>query len=154
MAELPATLPAELQRQLALVAREARATAVLDDGSRVPRALSSLLQALADHEPAAMGEIAAALDVDPSTTTRQVQQAVRLGLVARVDARHDRRVALLTLTPAGRDTHAALTRRQRRRLQGILRGWSEEDQHELVRLLTRFTSGIDGVRTPPGTTRR
>ncbi|MCH1865279.1 MarR family winged helix-turn-helix transcriptional regulator [Nocardioides sp. CFH 31398] len=136
----------QLERQLALLARALRDPVVLTDGTVVPRSTASLLVALAEREPARVGEVSAALDLDPSTTTRQVQHAIRLGLVARVVAQDDRRVVLLSLTPAGRDLHDTLARRQRQNLHRVLDGWPDQDQHDLVRLMTLLATRVGELR--------
>jgi DNA-binding MarR family transcriptional regulator len=136
----------DLERQLSRIARNLREPMVLADGTVIRRATASLLYYLGEHEPARMGDISTALNVDPSTTTRQVQHAIHDGLLAREGARHDRRVVMLSLTETGRDLYDALTQRQRQGLLHILDGWPDSDQRDLVRLLAAFNDEIDALR--------
>lgn len=136
----------ELERQLSVVACNLREPVVLADGRVVHRSTASLLYVLAEREPVRMGVVAAALNVDPSTTTRQVQYAIRLGLVDRVEDPHDRRANLLSRTPEGRQVCEAMVHQQRQGLLRLLDGWPDRDQRDLVRLISLFNDEIGRLR--------
>ncbi|MCH1867731.1 MarR family winged helix-turn-helix transcriptional regulator [Nocardioides sp. CFH 31398] len=144
----------DLERELSAMARNLREPVTLADGTVVRRTTASLLYFLGEHEPARMGDIAAALNVDPSTTTRQVQHAIRAGLLAREGGHHDRRVVMLSLTSAGRDLYETLIQRQRQGLLHILDGWPDQDQEDLVRLISLFNGEIDALRAATLSARR
>lgn len=84
----------------ALVGITARSLAILD----VEVALSQYrtLVVLASCGPLRTVDLAAALHVHPSTATRTCDRLIRRDLVARQHGSSDRRVALLTLTGAGK----------------------------------------------------
>jgi DNA-binding MarR family transcriptional regulator len=60
------------------------------------------LVVLASRGPQRMVDLAAALDVAPSTAGRMCDRLVRKGLIRRHRARADRRAVLVSLTAAGR----------------------------------------------------
>jgi DNA-binding MarR family transcriptional regulator len=67
----------------------------------LPMAQVELLLALRERQPARIGELATRLKLAPNTISGLVQQLVEAGLVSRGPAPADRRVAAVTLTPAG-----------------------------------------------------
>ena len=67
----------------------------------LPMAQVELLLALRDREPARIGELATRLKLAPNTISGLVQQLVEARLVGRGPDPTDRRVAAVTLTPAG-----------------------------------------------------
>lgn len=67
----------------------------------LPMAQVELLLALRERQPARIGELATRLKLAPNTISGLVQQLVEAGLVGRGPAPADRRVAAVTLTPAG-----------------------------------------------------
>lgn len=142
----------ELERELSVIARILREPVVLADGSVVQRSTASLLYLLAEHEPVRMGVVAAALNVDPSTTTRQVQLAIRLGLLVRVEDPVDRRANLISRTAEGREVYEALVDRQRQGLLRLLDGWPDRDQEDLVRLISLFNTRVGQLRAAAATT--
>lgn len=60
------------------------------------------LVVLASHGPRRTVDLAAALDVAPSTAGRMCDRLVRKGLIWRHRARADRRAVLVSVTAAGR----------------------------------------------------
>jgi DNA-binding MarR family transcriptional regulator len=67
----------------------------------LPMAQVELLLALRDRAPARIGELATRLKLAPNTISGLVQQLVEARLVGRGPDPTDRRVAAVTLTPAG-----------------------------------------------------
>jgi DNA-binding MarR family transcriptional regulator len=67
----------------------------------LPMAQVELLLALREHEPARIGELATRLKLAPNTISGLVQHLVEARLVDRGPDPTDRRVAAVTLTPAG-----------------------------------------------------
>jgi MarR family transcriptional regulator for hemolysin len=76
------------------------------------------LSALHRQPPVMQRQLAQWLDVEGPTLTRQLERLERQGLVARQRVASDRRVTLVELTPAGRETFE--------RLQGLVAGAAEE----------------------------
>ncbi|MCH1865280.1 MarR family winged helix-turn-helix transcriptional regulator [Nocardioides sp. CFH 31398] len=136
----------ELEKQLLRVARNLREPTVLPDGTVVLRVTASLLYLLHASQPIRVGAIASAFGIDPSTSTRQVQHAVKLGLIEGVSDPDDRRARLLAMTPAGRDLRTRVVEQQRQGLIRLLARWAGHDRTELVRLLSQFNIEIDKRR--------
>jgi DNA-binding MarR family transcriptional regulator len=91
-------------------------------------------------------ELAACLQADISTVSRQVTTLVDAGLVERTIDPDDRRATILQLTAAGRDVFTAMKADRDRVLTSVLSDWTEPDVAELVRLLTRFNDDFDEAR--------
>ena len=100
----------------ALVALSARSIATAH-GVTLPQ--FRMLVVLEAH-PTNLSELAAALDVAPSTATRMVDRLVDAGLVQRTIPVADRREVALTLTPSGRRTVRTVTERRRRDLRAVV----------------------------------
>lgn len=88
------------------------------------------------------GEIAEALGLDHSTVVRQVAAVEELGFATREPNPKDRRSVLVSLTPAGAESVAAMREARQKRLGRVLAAWSEEDQHTLAMLLGRFNAAL------------
>ena len=78
------------------------------------------LVVLASRGPRRIAGLAEALDVAPSTAGRMCDRLVRKGLVRRHRARDDRRVVLVSVTPAGRRVVDEATSRRRELIADIL----------------------------------
>ena len=78
------------------------------------------LVVLASRGPRRIADLAEALDVAPSTAGRMGDRLVRKGLVRRHRARGDRRVVLVSVTPAGRQVVDEATGRRRELIADIL----------------------------------
>lgn len=89
------------------------------------------LVVLAGRGPQRSIDLADALGVNPSSATRLLDRLVRTGLVRRTRSRTDRRVVQVTLSGAGRDLVAEVTRRRRAEVERLLAALPAE-QHELV----------------------
>ena len=78
------------------------------------------LVVLASRGPQRMVDLAAALDVAPSTAGRMCDRLVRRGLIRRHRARADRRAVLVSVTAAGRLVVDQATTRRRALIGEIL----------------------------------
>jgi MarR family 2-MHQ and catechol resistance regulon transcriptional repressor len=67
------------------------------------------LDALVDHAPLRLGELADRLYLDKSTTSRVISALVRKGYVRQTSESGDRRAVVLTPTAAGRRLYATIT---------------------------------------------
>jgi len=91
-----------------------------------------------------MSELAAALRVDPSTVTRTLQRMEAAGLARRLPSTSgDRRAVIVTLTPTGRERHAAVAVRRATMLTEIMGRFSDSEGARLVDLLERFIESAD-----------
>lgn len=103
----------------ALVAVAARSLAGLEDEVTLPQ--YRVLVVLATQGTKRSADLAASLEVSPSTASRMIERLVRKRLVRRTRARDDRRTVRLDLTEAGRQVVAEVTQRRRREVEAILR---------------------------------
>ena len=95
----------------ALVAVAARSLAAAGDEVTLPQYRA--LVVLAARGPQGTAELAAALAVNPSTTTRMCDRLVRKRLIRRYRQPGDRRAIRIALTAAGRDLVVEVTRQRR-----------------------------------------
>lgn len=132
-----------------------RAHVVDDLGQRVEMSSVLVVEACARaHDggaEATVGDVAALLDVEPSTASRLVDRAARTGLVGRTESQVDRRRSVLVLTEDGRALRARATAARRGWLAGVVHDWSERDLHALATALGRFAQdvGSAGPLGPP-----
>ncbi|MFF0310623.1 MarR family winged helix-turn-helix transcriptional regulator [Streptosporangium sp. NPDC004379] len=85
-----------------------------------------------------VGAVAEQLDVDPSTASRLVNDAIGAGLVAREESAVDARRARLVLSERGRRVLEVVVRYRRTYLDGLIADWTEADREAFARLLARF----------------
>lgn len=135
-----------IETEVALLMRRADATqrASADAPHRaLDRAAYLVLRRLADDGPQKVGELAAALGVDGSTMTRQVNGLERDGLVHRGRSEADGRAIVVTPTADGLRRMRGV-RDARIELYGrILGDWSEQDRTELARLLGQLNRDME-----------
>jgi DNA-binding MarR family transcriptional regulator len=108
-------------------------------------ALGDALDAIIEHEPIRMGDLAEALRVDASTATRTVARLTAAGLAARVECADDRRVVQVKATPAGRRRQAAMVRSATQALDEIAGVFDEDERAQLAELMERLVSSLDAV---------
>jgi DNA-binding MarR family transcriptional regulator len=84
-------------------------------------------------------DLAAALYLDKSTVSRQIDAAARVGLVERGPHPDDARAVSVRLTPAGRQRVEALRAVRLERWRAALAEWAPGDIAELTRLLGKLT---------------
>jgi DNA-binding MarR family transcriptional regulator len=92
-----------------------------------------------------MGEVAAALDVEPSTASRLVERLVEEGLVARTPCEADRRRVHLQLTGEGENFLARARAARMATYRQILRDWPARDIDRLSELLERLNENIERI---------
>lgn len=114
-----------------------------------------VVQAVAAGPPDQEGEmtvggVAARLDIDPSTASRLVAEALADGYLSRSTSRADARRANLDLTDAGRALAAAARRYQRAVFEHVTRAWPDDERREFARLFVTFADAVaDAVADPP-----
>lgn len=85
-----------------------------------------------------VGAVAEQLDVDPSTASRLVNDAIGAGFVEREESEVDARRARLVLSGRGRRVLEVVVHHRRTYLDGLIADWDEADRETFARLLTRF----------------
>ena len=83
---------------------------------------------LAARGPQRLADLASALGVDRSTATRMCDRLVRKHLVTRRRAREDRRTVRVSLTGAGGELVAEVSRRRRVEIAGIVQRMPAADR--------------------------
>lgn len=105
-----------------------------------------LLRAVERHaSDPSVGDVADTLGIDQSTASRQVEQAVKTGYLARQRSADDARRSQLTLTADGAAVLAEANRSRRKALGQVTADWSDQDLADLVRLLRELRDGFDRV---------
>ena len=97
-----------------------------------------LVVLLAQDGALRISAIAAALSLDKSTVSRQVDAVVRIGLAERVPDPSDARARLVVLTEDGGRQLTDQLAGQRRRWNEVFQTWPPEDIADLTRLLHRL----------------
>jgi DNA-binding Lrp family transcriptional regulator len=90
-------------------------------------------------------DLAAALDVAPSTAGRMCDRLVRKGLIRRHRARADRRAVLVSVTGAGRQVVDGATARRRAIIAGILAELPATRQRAVADAMTEFAAAAGEV---------
>ncbi|MCU1620729.1 MAG: MarR family transcriptional regulator [Modestobacter sp.] len=97
-----------------------------------------VLALLVRDGPQRLSALGTVLELDKSTVSRQVDAAVRLGLVERVPDPTDARARLIGLTAEGRTRMGSLHTQQIDRWRGSLATWDVADLEQLTGLLRRL----------------
>ena len=89
-----------------------------------------------------MKELADQLGLTPPSVTALTRRLAQAGLVRRIAHAEDSRVALLSLTPAGRALHEQLSQEHVERMARLLQGLSEQEQQQFLDLLDRAVRAL------------
>jgi DNA-binding MarR family transcriptional regulator len=127
----------------ALVAVAARSLATVAED--VTLAQYRALIELASRGPQRLADLADALSVDRSTATRMCDRLVRKRLVTRRRGSHDRRVVRVSLTEAGMELVAEVSRRRRAEIQRIVRRIPASSRPLVVTALQAFAHAAGEV---------
>ncbi|MFG3554932.1 MarR family winged helix-turn-helix transcriptional regulator [Micromonospora sp. NPDC047557] len=106
------------------------------------RAAYVILRHLADAGPQNVSALAARLNLDGSTVTRQVSALQRDGLITRTPDPSDGRGTVISPTPAGLQRMAAVQAARTRLYGDMLADWSAEDRAALATLLGRLNQAL------------
>lgn len=98
----------------------------------------TILVLLRQCPPLPQSELAQQLHADKGAVSRSVTQLEDLGLVTRTPAPDDRRVALVALTEAARQSLVGITERQRGLLHDRVSAWRVAEVRQLGDLLARL----------------
>jgi DNA-binding MarR family transcriptional regulator len=103
------------------------------------------LVVLASRGPQSMAELAEAVDVTPPTATRMCDRLIKKGLIVRRHDRGDRRLVRLTLAKSGHELVAAVTKKRRGEIAGLLDAIPPGRREALVDALQRLTAAAGEV---------
>jgi DNA-binding MarR family transcriptional regulator len=134
---------AVLAASRALVAVAARSLATVADD--VTLAQYRVLIELASRGPLRLADLAGALGVDRSTATRMCDRLVRKRLVSRRRVSEDRRGVRVSLSAAGADLVAEVSRRRRVEIATIVGRIPTADQPAVVAALRAFADAAGEV---------
>ena len=132
----------ELQRTV----RRSKAR-LLAAGDDVDSATQLLLHTVAVEGPMRASALAASVQADLSTVSRQVAALVGRGLLERQADQVDGRASLLAVTGAGRAAIAEHERGRQAFFDEVLTGWGAPEMRQFARQLERFTTAYDHVHT-------
>ncbi|MBH1938027.1 winged helix-turn-helix transcriptional regulator [Streptomyces sp. AV19] len=94
----------------------------------LPMAQVELLQVLAEHSPARVGDLATRQRLAFSTVSGLIGQMINAGLVARATDPHDRRASAVTLTDTGRRQLTAWSDAHEQRLSDALAALPDDER--------------------------
>ena len=133
----------DLQRTV----RRSKARLLAAAGNDVESATHVLLHIVESEGPMRASALAASVQADLSTVSRQVAALVGRGLLERRADQLDGRASLLAVTGAGR---AAIARHEQGRQEffdDVLTGWSTEELRQFAQQMERFTAAYDRIHT-------
>ena len=104
-----------------------------------------MLVVLASRGPQRMVDLAAALDVAPSTAGRMIDRLVRKQLARRHRARADRRSVVVSVTAAGRQVVDEATARRRVLIEDILAKLPADQQQAIASAFQAFAAAAGEV---------
>jgi DNA-binding MarR family transcriptional regulator len=107
------------------------------------RAAYVILRFLQEAGPQNVSAVAAALNLDGSTVTRQIGALHRDGLVVRHPDPQDGRGSVVAASEQGLARVDAVSRARRDIYDQVLRGWSTEERVQLAGMLERLTHDMD-----------
>ncbi|WP_240190535.1 MarR family winged helix-turn-helix transcriptional regulator [Aeromicrobium sp. YIM 150415] len=106
-----------------------------------------ILRMLERHGAQSAGQLSECLEVDPSSTSRQVRQLVDLRLVEVTASASDRRSRIVALTDYGHERLAAIGPSSRILMQRALSEWDLDDLQQFAAYLEHLTDAT--VPLPP-----
>lgn len=112
------------------------------------RAAYVILRHLADAGPQNVSALAARLNLDGSTVTRQVSALQRDGLITRTPDPSDGRGTVISPTAAGLQRMAAVQAARTRLYGDMLADWTPEDRDTLAALLGRLNQALINRNRP------
>jgi DNA-binding MarR family transcriptional regulator len=139
MIEAPAT-PEEAV--VGLLMQAGRKLRTRHPGDQVDPSTFPLAKMLICHKEMRVSDLAAKVELDASTVSRQIKQLEDKGLVERTADPADGRASLVRLTSQGEDTMHAAFQRRFQRIKDALAPWSETDRHHLMIMLNRLASDL------------
>jgi len=111
-------------------------------GVPITSAAVTALRLVERHGPIVASDVARRLELDQSTTSRQVRQLETEGLVTRTADADDGRVVWLAVTAAGRRVLDRVRDVTLNDFAVALSDWTARDRHTLATLLDRFRADL------------
>jgi DNA-binding MarR family transcriptional regulator len=142
-------MPGHLARRFQQIAVAVFLAEVEDAGYDLTPVQYAALVALSTHAGIDQVTLAGMIAYDRTTITGVVDRLVQKGLVERRESRRDRRARELTMTEAGKRTLRAMTPAVEAAQEIMLRGLSEKEARELVRLLQKATAAGNELSRAP-----
>lgn len=105
-----------------------------------------ILQTIIRRGPITATGLSGMLEMDKAFVSRQVTKLRGLGLVDAKEAESDRRVILLTASPAAQTAVEGLQAHTAAEYRARFSGWSEEELEQLQRFLHRFNAAAEEQR--------
>ena len=140
---LDTVVDAVLDSSRALVAVSARSIA----GAKGVTLPQYRMLVVLDARTSSLRELAAQLDVAPSTAVRMVDRLETAGLVDRTVNPADRRETRLSLTTAGRRTVRTVTARRRRDLRAVVELLEPAEREHVARAMAAFALAAERAWT-------
>lgn len=109
----------------------------------LPMAQVELLQSLAEHAPARVGDLAVRLRLAPSTVSGLISQMISSGLVERGTDPRDRRVAVVALSEAGQRQLGEWNAAHRRRIAAALAELEPDERSAIGGALPALSQLVD-----------
>ncbi len=107
------------------------------------RAAYVILRLLQEAGPQNVSAVAARLNLDGSTMTRQISALHREGLVVRTPDPQDGRGSVVAASERGLAQVDAVSEARRDLYAEVLRGWSAQERRDLAGALERLTRDMD-----------
>jgi DNA-binding MarR family transcriptional regulator len=101
-----------------------------------------LLSQLIEHGPMRLSDLAAAVELDPSTVSRQVRALCDGGFTQSLDDPDDKRARLLQISSSGRAEIESVANELERVLGRATRRWPKQDVEMLTTLLARLADDL------------
>lgn len=111
-------------------------------GVQVDRAGYLVLRAVEADGPMRLTDLAARLQVEPSTMSRHAAELTSRGWLEKQPDRADRRACLLAVTETGHAIVTGIEKARRNVLQSVLSDWEPEERERFVHLTERFVAGL------------
>jgi DNA-binding MarR family transcriptional regulator len=103
-----------------------------------------LLNRVEELGPMRASDLAAALNLDASTISRQTHKLIDAGLIERTIDPVDGRASLLAVNELGRQAMEEVISFRRQQLAHLLREWSDRDRSLVTTLLDRLADDLGG----------
>jgi DNA-binding MarR family transcriptional regulator len=133
----------DLQRTV----RRSKARLLAAAGNDVESATQLLLHTVVADGPMRASALAASVQSDLSTVSRQVAALVGRGLLERQADQLDGRASLLAVTDTGRAAVAEHEQGRQAFFDEVLAGWSTKEMRQFEQQLERFTTAYDHIHT-------
>jgi DNA-binding MarR family transcriptional regulator len=134
-------------REMQRTVRRSKARLLAAAGDDVESATQVLLHTVAAEGPMRASALAAIVQADLSTVSRQVAALVSRGLLERQADQCDGRASLLAVTGAGRAAIAEHEQGRQAFFDAVLADWDTAEMRQFARQLEQFTAAYDHVHT-------